>query len=58
MTETDRFDHLFHHSYLNLQRQVTREDVDVDINSMHKELENLKDFMSGQITLEPSLISR
>ena len=40
------------------QRQVTREDVDVDVNSMHKELENLKDFMSGQITLDTSLISR
>jgi len=40
-----------------LQRQLTREDVDVDVNSMHKELENLKDFMSGQITLDSSLIS-
>ncbi len=40
-----------------LMREVSREDVDMDVTGMQKELENLKDLMSGQITIEPSIIS-
>ena len=40
-----------------LQRQITKEDFDLDINSMQKELDNLKDILSGQITLDSTLVS-
>jgi len=40
-----------------LMREVSKEDVDVDLTSMQRELDNLKDLLSGQITLDTSLVS-
>jgi len=40
-----------------LHREISKEDFDLDINSMQKELDNLKDLLSGQITLDTSLVS-
>ena len=41
-----------------LHREISKEDFDLDINSMQKELDNLKEILSGQITLDTSLVSR
>ena len=44
-----------------LPREISKEDFDLDINSMQKELDNLKDqynlkdILSGQITLDSTL---
>ena len=38
-------------------REISKEDFDLDINSMQKELDNLKDILSGQITLDSTLVS-
>merc|ERR1719153_630295 len=40
-----------------LHREISKEDFDLDINSMQKELDNLKDILSGQITLGSTLVS-
>ena len=40
-----------------LQRELSREDFDTDIVSMQKDIDNLKDLLSGQITLDASLVS-
>ena len=40
-----------------LQRELSREDFDTDIVSMQKDIDNLKDILSGQITLDTSLVS-
>merc|ERR1719244_838719 len=40
-----------------LHREISKEDFDCDINSMQKELDNLKELLSGQITLDSSLVS-
>ena len=40
-----------------LHREISKEDFDLDINSMQKELDNLKEILSGQITLDTSLVS-
>jgi len=40
-----------------LQREISKEDFDLDINNMQAELDNLKDLLSGQITLDSSLVS-
>ena len=40
-----------------LQRQITKEDFDLDVNNMHAELESLKDILSGQISIDPSMVS-
>merc|ERR550525_598090 len=40
-----------------LHREISKEDFDLDINSMQKELDNLKDILSGQITLDSTLVS-
>ena len=40
-----------------LQRQISREDFDHVINANEKDLDNLKDILSGQITLDTSLVS-
>ena len=40
-----------------LPREISKEDFDLDINSMQKELDNLKDILSGQITLDSTLVS-
>jgi len=40
-----------------LHREISKEDFDTDINSMQKELDNLKEILSGQITLDTSLVS-
>ena len=40
-----------------LQRQISREDFDSVINTNEKDLDNLKDILSGQITLDTSLVS-
>jgi len=39
------------------QRQISREDFDSVINNNEKDLDNLKDILSGQITLDTSLVS-
>ena len=40
-----------------MYREISKEDFDLDINSMQKELDNLKDILSGQITLDSTLVS-
>merc|ERR1712001_768948 len=40
-----------------LHREISKEDFDLDTNSMQKELDNLKDILSGQITLDSTLVS-
>ena len=40
-----------------LQRELSREDFDTDIVSMQKDIDNLKDILAGQITLDTSLVS-
>ena len=40
-----------------LQREMSVEDFDTVINTNEKELDNLKDILSGQITLDTSLVS-
>jgi len=40
-----------------LTRDISKEDFDLDISSMQKELDNLKEILSGQITLDTSLVS-
>ena len=40
-----------------LQRELSREDFDTDIVSMQKDIDSLKDLLSGQITLDASLVS-
>ena len=39
------------------QRQISREDFDSVISNNEKDLDNLKDILSGQITLDTSLVS-
>jgi len=40
-----------------LHREISKEDFDIDISSMQKDLDNLKEMLSGQITLDTSLVS-
>lgn len=40
-----------------LHREISREDFDAELSTMTKDLDNLKDMLSGQITLDPGLIS-
>ena len=40
-----------------LTRELSREDFDTDIVSMQKDIDSLKDLLSGQITLAASLVS-
>jgi len=40
-----------------LQREISKEDFDVETMLMQKELDNLKDILSGQITLDSNIIS-
>lgn len=40
-----------------LQREISKEDFDSETFLMQKEIDNLKDILSGQITLDSSLIS-
>jgi len=40
-----------------LHREISKEDFDTDINHMQKELDHLKDLLSGQITLDTSLVN-
>ena len=40
-----------------LQREISKEDFDAETFFMQKEIDNLKDVLSGQITLDSSLIS-
>lgn len=40
-----------------LHREISKEDFDLDINTMQKELDNLKEILSGQITLDSTLVS-
>ena len=40
-----------------MNRDISKEDFDMDISSMQKELDNLKEILSGQITLDTSLVS-
>eukprot|EP00088_Acartia_fossae_P014690 TRINITY_DN17895_c0_g1_i13.p1 TRINITY_DN17895_c0_g1~~TRINITY_DN17895_c0_g1_i13.p1 ORF type:complete len:657 (-),score=138.39 TRINITY_DN17895_c0_g1_i13:388-2304(-) len=40
-----------------LNREISKEDFDLDITNMQAELDNLKDILSGQITLDSSLVS-
>jgi hypothetical protein len=40
-----------------LQREISKEDFDIETMMMQKDIDNLKDILSGQITLDSSLIS-
>jgi heat shock transcription factor 1 len=40
-----------------LNREISKDDFDIDISSMQKELDNLKEILSSQITLDTSLVS-
>ncbi len=40
-----------------LQREISKEDFDIETMLMQKDLDNLKDVLSGQITLDSSIIS-
>ena len=40
-----------------LQREISKEDFDLETMMMQKDIDNLKDMLSGQITLDSSLIS-
>jgi len=40
-----------------LHREISKEDFDIDISTMQKDLDNLKEMLSGQITLDTSLVS-
>lgn len=40
-----------------LQREISKEDFDLEMNIMEKDLNNLKDILSGQITFDHSLIT-
>ena len=40
-----------------VNREISKEDFDTDISSMQKELDSLKEILSGQITLDTSLVS-
>ena len=40
-----------------LLRELSREDMDLEVNTVQKDLDHLKDMLSGQITLDSSLIS-
>lgn len=40
-----------------LTREISREDIDTDMTMTTKDLDNLKDILSGQITLDPNLIT-
>ena len=40
-----------------LNRELSREDMDLEVNTVQKDLDHLKDMLSGQITLDSSLIS-
>ena len=40
-----------------LQREISKEDFDVETMLMQKEIDNLKDILSGQITLDSNIIS-
>ena len=40
-----------------LHRELSREDMDLEVNTVQKDLDHLKDMLSGQITLDSSLIS-
>ncbi|XP_040576048.1 heat shock factor protein 4 [Lepeophtheirus salmonis] len=40
-----------------LTREISKEDIDLDMNNMQKDLDNLKDILSGQVTLDTSIIS-
>ena len=40
-----------------LQRQITKEDFDLDVNNMQADLESLKDILSGQISIDASMVS-
>ena len=40
-----------------LQREISKEDVDMDVSFLQKDLDNLKELLSGQVTLDPNFIS-
>ena len=40
-----------------LQREISKEDFDLETMMMQKDIDNLKDMLSGQITLDSNLIS-
>ena len=40
-----------------LQRELSKEDMDLETLFMENKLENLKDLFSGQITMDPNIIS-
>eukprot|EP00096_Caligus_rogercresseyi_P011998 TRINITY_DN489_c1_g1_i1.p1 TRINITY_DN489_c1_g1~~TRINITY_DN489_c1_g1_i1.p1 ORF type:complete len:456 (+),score=196.40 TRINITY_DN489_c1_g1_i1:548-1915(+) len=40
-----------------LTREISKEDIDLDMNNMQRDLDNLKDILSGQVTLDTSIIS-
>ena len=40
-----------------LHRELSREDMDLEVSTVQKDLDHLKDMLSGQITLDSSLIS-
>ena len=40
-----------------LQRQITKEDFDVDVSNIQAELDSFKDTLFGQINLDNAMVS-
>ena len=40
-----------------LQRQITKEDFGLDVENMQANLEDLKEILSGQISLDSTMVS-
>lgn len=40
-----------------LHREISKEDFDLEMNVNQKELDNLKDFLSGQVTIDSNFLS-
>ena len=40
-----------------LQRQITKEDFGIDVENMQANLEDLKEILSGQISLDSTMVS-
>ena len=40
-----------------LQRQITKEDFGIDVENMQANLEDLKEILSGQISLDTTMVS-
>ena len=45
------------HPHQVLQRQITKEDFDLDVNNMQADLDSLKEVLANQITLDNGMVS-